>query len=97
MQSSYTAALSRAIAILIQHLFKRHKSCNGLKYSNKTFSNRSADLALTISLGNPFQSLKKRNNAGQTPEVPKLCLVELKNLLDTAVLFSSLGDLKTEG
>ena len=52
---------------------------------------------LTISLGNALQSLKKGNNAGQTPEVPKLCSVELKNLLDTAVLFSSLGDLKTDG
>ena len=52
---------------------------------------------LTISLGNALQSLKKGNNAGQTPEVPKLCSVELKNLLDTAVLFSSLGDLKMDG
>ena len=53
---------------------------------------------LTISLGNALKSLKKKsNNAGQTPEVQKRYLVELKNLLDTVVLFSSLRDLKKDG
>lgn len=89
IQSSHTTALSNGIAILIQPLLKQVLQRTKI-----------LNLMLTILLGNAFKSLKKKkksNNAGQTPEVQKLYLVELKNLLDTVVLFSSLGDLKKDG